>query len=136
MATSICALLGFAALTLLLPFIVVNARALEIVTGKNPANAWGRDKNTPRPPFILRLEHAHANCIENLVVFAAIVLAAAALGKSAAIDAAALFVLYARVGQIVTHAISTNQVAVLIRATFYFVQLVLMAWMLYSLMAG
>lgn len=136
MTPSICALLGFAALTLLLPFIVVNARTLEIVTGKNPVNAWGRDMDTPRPPLILRLEHAHANCVENLVVFGAIVLGAAALGKSAVIDPLALYVLYARAGQVVTHAISTSQVAVLIRATFYVIQVLLMGWMLFSLLTG
>lgn len=136
MTASICALLGFAGITLLLPFIVVNARTLEIVTGKNPVNAWGRDKDTPRPALILRLEHAHANCIENLVVFGAIILGAAALGKGAITDGLAMFVLYARIGQVITHAISTSQVAVLIRATFYVVQVLIMAWMLFNLMTG
>lgn len=136
MTASLCALLGFAGITLLLPFIVVNARSLEIVTGKNPINAWGRDKDTARPPLVLRLEHAHANCVENLVVFGAIVLAAAAQGASAAIDPLAMYVFYARVGQVITHAISTSQVAVLIRATFYVAQVLLMGWMLYSLMFG
>ena len=136
MATSICALLGFAGITLLLPFIVVNARTLEIVTGKNPVNAWGRDKDTARPPLILRLEHAHANCVENLVVFGTIILGAAALGQSAVTDTLALYVVYARIGQVITHAISTSQVAVLIRATFYVAQVLMMAWMLYALITG
>ena len=136
MTPSICALLGFAAVTLILPLLVVGHRSFDILTGKNPANAWGRDKDTPRPALILRLEHAHANCIENLVVFGAIILGAAALGKGAITDGLAMFVLYARIGQVITHAISTSQVAVLIRATFYVVQVLIMAWMLFNLMTG
>ena len=136
MTPSIVALLGFAAVTLLLPLLVVLHRSFEILTGKNPANAWGRDKDTPRPPAVLRMEHAHANYIENLVVFAAIVLGALAAGKGAVTDPLAMYVLYARIGQTGTHLISTSVLAVLIRATFYAIQLGLMGYMLFALLTG
>lgn len=136
MTPSICALLGFAAVTLILPLLVVGHRSFEILTGKNPANAWGRDKTTARPPVVLRMEHAHANCVENLVPFAAIVLGAFAAGKGAVTDPLALYVLYARIGQSATHLVSTSVLAVLVRATFYAIQMGLMVWMLVALLTG
>ncbi|HSW14821.1 MAG TPA: MAPEG family protein [Solimonas sp.] len=128
------ALIGFTAWTLLLVFIAVNWRALEILRGV-PADSWTRGKERDRPALIKRIEHAHINCIENLPVFAAIVLAAYVMGKSAVVDAVAVYVLYARIAQSLTHLAGVSHWMVLVRATFYTLQILLFFYMIWGLVA-
>lgn len=133
--TGITALLGFTAWTLALVLLVVSWRGIGILTGQR-ANSWTRGTENPTTPgLIRRAEHAHVNSLENLPIFATIVLAAVALSKSAAVDAVACWVLYARIAQSVVHLIGVSHWLVLIRATFYFVQVGLFAYLLWSLCA-
>jgi uncharacterized MAPEG superfamily protein len=133
--TAIQALLGFAAWTALLVLGVFLYRGLRFVTG-TPINSWPRGaKSTNDPAFVKRLDDAHANCLENLPVFAVIVLGAAATGRLDAISTLAPWVFYARIGQSLTHLTGTGQLQVLVRATFWSVQLGLMLWMLFKLLA-
>ena len=120
--TPIQALLGFAAWTLLLIAGVFLYRGMRFLTG-TPINHWPRgNKPADDAPFVKRLEDAHANCLENLPVFAVIVLAAAALG---------------RLGdtQSLAHLSGTGPVNVFVRASFWSVQLALFGWMLVKLLA-
>ncbi|NGY05429.1 MAPEG family protein [Solimonas terrae] len=128
------ALIGFTAWTLALVMFIVLWRGIEILRGK-PANSWGRDTAIPVPGLVRRAEHAHLNALENLPIFAVIVLAAAALGKTAAVEATACWVLYTRIAQSLIHLIGVSPLLVLGRATFYFVQLGLFIYMLWSLLA-
>lgn len=131
--TSLSALIGFAVWTLLLVVIAVGWRGLDILKGR-PADSWTRGRDTPRPAFISRVEHAHLNCLESLPVFATIVLAAAAMGKGTLTDAYAPIVLYTRIAQSATHMVGVNHLLVLVRAGFFFVQVGLMLWMALSLL--
>jgi uncharacterized MAPEG superfamily protein len=130
---SLSALLLFALWTLALMLFYVGWRGIEILRGK-PANSWTRGSDAALPGLVKRAEHAHLNCVENLPVFAAIVLGAAALSKSSAIESYAPLVLYARVAQSVTHLIGVTHVLVLLRAAFFFVQIALMIWMVLRLL--
>ena len=133
--TAVQALLGFAAWTLLLVTGVFLYRGLRFVTG-TPINHWPRGaKPADDAPLVKRLEDAHANSLENLPIFAVIVLAAAALGKLDAIAALAPWVLYARVGQSLAHLSGVGVLQVLVRASFWSVQLALFFWMLAKLLA-
>lgn len=133
--TPIQALLGFAAWTLLLIAGVFLYRGMRFLTG-TPINHWPRgNKPADDAPFVKRLEDAHANCLENLPVFAVIVLVAAALGRLADIQALAPWVLYARMGQSLAHLSGTGPVNVFVRASFWSVQLALFGWMLVKLLA-
>jgi len=78
-----------------------------------------------------RAMRAHANCVENLPVYAAIVVAALAAGvDTPLLDGLALALLGARVVQSVVHiAFEETSAAVSVRFAFFFVQLVCMAWM-------
>ena len=125
---SLNAVVGFALWTLLPVVIAVGWRVLEILRGR-PADSWTRGRDTPRPAFVVRMEHAHINCLETLPVFAAVVLAAAAMGKSSLTDSPAMLVLYARIAQSLTHAVGVSHWLVLIRATFYFIQVALIVYM-------
>jgi uncharacterized MAPEG superfamily protein len=132
--TGITALIGFTAWTLLLVFIVFDWRFIEVLRGK-PANSWGRGAAIASPSLITRIEHAHLNCLENLPVFAALVLAAVAEDKRAVIDLAGPFVLYFRLAQSACHLAGTSHWLVFVRANFYFVQWLLFAYMTWSLLA-
>lgn len=133
--TAIQALLGFAAWTALLVLGVFLYRGLRFVTG-TPINHWPRGaKPANDAAFVKRLEDAHANCLENLPVFAVIVLGAAATGRLDVISALAPWVLYARIAQSLTHLTGVGQLQVLARASFWSIQLGLMLWMLFKLLA-
>jgi len=133
--TAIQALLGFAAWTLLLVLLVFAYRGGRFLAG-TPINSWPRSgRQVDDAPLVQRLEAAHANCLENLPLFAVIVLSAAALGKLDAVNAVAPFVLYARVGQSAAHLWGGGPLQVLVRASFWAVQLVLFVWMLFKLVA-
>lgn len=132
--TGITALLLFAAWTLILMFTYVGYRVALVLAMKKPANSWGRGLPTDDPPFITRAQHAHLNCLENLPIFAAIVLAGVALGKAGVVDQVAAFVLYARLAQSVTHLIGTTATLVFIRANFLVIQAALFAYMIWGLL--
>lgn len=128
--TAIQALLGFAAWTLLLISCVFLYRGVRLLGG-TPINYWPRGaKPADDAVLVKRLEDAHANCLENLPIFAVIVLAAAALGRLEAIAVLAPCVLYSRVGQTLAHLSGSGRANVLVRATFWAAQVVLFWWML------
>ena len=133
---SMQALIGFTAWTLLLVLVIFAWRGIEIVINGKKADSWTRGKQVDETALIRRIEHAHINCLENLPIFAVIVLAAAAMGKSAVTEPYAMYVLYARLAQTVIHIIGVNHWLVLVRATFWAIQLALFVVMLFGLCCG
>jgi uncharacterized MAPEG superfamily protein len=131
------AVLLYAAWTLLLPIIYAGTiRVPWIATGRKRADHWERGKPNDDPPVLARAKNAHLNCTENFPVFAAIVVIAALLGKIAVADALAPYVLLARVAQSVVHMLGTSLPLIALRGFFYFVQVVLMFWMIWKLLYG
>src|SRR5215203_3893915 len=97
-------LLGFAAWTLLTLFGSVGVyRWSRILTGRASIAEWRPD--LPQgSEWYQRAMRAHMNCVENLPVYAAIVVALVATSvQSLAIDGLAVTMLAARIGQTVTH---------------------------------
>jgi len=134
--TPIQSLIAFALWTLALIVLVFAYRGLRFLKGA-PINHWPRgNKPADDAAFIQRVEDAHANCLENLPVFAVIVLAAAAMDKTATIAALAPWVLYARLGQSLVHLWGVNQLQVFLRVSFWSVQLGLCIWMAVQLLAS
>jgi uncharacterized MAPEG superfamily protein len=133
--TGITALLLFAAWTLVLMFTYVGYRVALVLAMKKPANSWGRDDKVDDPGFIVRAKHAHLNALENLPVFAAIVLAAVALDKTPVVDQVAAWVLYARLAQSIVHLIGVNHWLVFVRANLLVVQAALFFYMIWGLLA-
>ena len=130
MSSSMTALAGFSAWTLLLIFMVVGFRVYTaLLSGQGKAlNDFSPD-GTDVPGFGLRLTRAHLNCVETLPIFAGIIFVASMSDQAAAItDTTAMLVLFARMGQSIVHLISTSVPFVLARATFLSIQLGLMAW--------
>lgn len=133
---SLQALIGFTAWTLLLVLVIFAWRGIEIVINGKKADSWTRGKDVAAPGLIRRIEHAHVNCLENLPIFAVIVLAAAAMGKSAVTEPYAMVVLYARLAQSLTHMVGVSHWLVMLRATFWAIQLILFVVMLLGLCGG
>jgi len=132
--TALHALLGFTFWTVLLVASVFLYRGLRFVSGA-PINNWPRGvKHTSDAPIIQRIEDAHANCLENLPLFAIIVFAAIATGRMESINHFAAYVLYARVAQSSVHMIGTGRPHVFIRASLWSIQLVLFLVMIVRLM--
>jgi uncharacterized MAPEG superfamily protein len=132
--TPITSLLLFAAWTLLIMFVAVNWRVLEIARG-GPANSWTRGSAKAAPAWVGRFEHAHLNCLENLPIFAVIVLAAVATDKATVIAPYCAIVLYLRVAQSLVHMVSISPGMVLLRAGLFTGQILLFFWMFWSLLS-
>lgn len=117
-------LLGFAAWTLFVLFTTVGVyRWSRILTGRTPIAAWRADEQQG-DEWYRRAIRAHLNCMENLPVYTAIVVAlVAARVTSPVLDRLAITILVARICQSSIHLLveQTNVVAG-IRFAFFFVQ--------------
>ena len=130
-------LLGFAAWTVLLLMGTVGVyRWSRIVTGRVAIRDFRADQ-VEGADWYKRSMRAHANCVENLPVFGAIVFAlyAGNVGGSL-VDALARTVLIARIIQSLVHVcfVQTNTVTWL-RFVFFFVQIVCFIWLMVIIVA-
>ena len=75
---------------------------------------------------------AHANCVENLTVYAAIVIASIATGAvGPVLDGLAIVLIIARIFQTLIHVVATEtNVTIAARFTFFLVQIVCMVAMI------
>lgn len=92
-------------------------------------DSWERNKPVTDAAFFQRAKGAHLNALENLPAFAAVVIIATLMGKSAVVDGLACYVLYARIAQSVTHLIGNSSPLVLLRAGFFVAQVALVGYM-------
>lgn len=126
MTTPVYALLAFATWTYLLLFATVGwYRWSRILTGRAPISSF-KATDPEGSDWYLRAMRAHANCVENLPVFGAVVFAIYVAGVStAAINALAVIVPLARIGQTSTHvAFAETNTAVSVRFAFFLAQVV------------
>jgi uncharacterized MAPEG superfamily protein len=130
MSIPVAALLAFALWTItLLAFTIGVLRWTLIFSGKAELKSFPGDE-AHGSPFYRRATRAHANCVENLPVFGAIVFAAEASGAhSATLDALALGVIAARICQTTAHLSSGANLAIGVRFSFLMVQLGAFFWM-------
>jgi uncharacterized membrane protein YecN with MAPEG domain len=130
MSIPVWAVLAFAAWTIAILMIGVGVyRWSLILAGKAELKSFPGDEPHGAPLY-RRFVRAHANCVENLPVFAAIVLAGeAARAHSPTLDALSLAVVAARVAQTSAHLSSGSNRAIAVRFTFLCVQLAAFMWM-------
>lgn len=121
----ILSLLGFGAWTMVLVFMgIVPIRVFKVLTGQSPANGFPATQPHGSEAY-QRLMRAHQNCIENLPLYAILVLAAALSGGShASWPWIALIVPLARIAQSIAHVLSGSELAINVRFSFYVVQMV------------
>lgn len=133
-SNAIIALAGFAGWTLILALVVANTRVANFIGGaKIPINQFS-PSGEDLPGFGHRATRAHLNCVENLPIFAALVAAAGLSGQLSIMEGTVMYVLYARIGQSVVHLISTAVLLVWVRATLFFVQILLLLYYAYQLL--
>ncbi len=126
MTVPVWTLLGFAAWTVILLLGTVGVyRWARILTGRVPIREFRADQ-VEGEDWYRRAMRAHANCIENLPVFGAIVFALYVGGvRGPGVNYLCISVLAARIVQSLIHVslVQTNAI-VSLRFTFFFVQLV------------
>ncbi len=133
MTPSTCVVAGLTVWAVVLSFLLVSVRLRAIAGGKalNTFAPDGRDMSA----FGQRVTRAHGNALENLALLVALPLYALATEQTAVTDGLAPLVLYARIGQSLVHLASTGKAAVLVRATLFGVQMIVVliwAWRLYA----
>ena len=124
MSIPVLVLLGFAAWTLLTLFASIGVyRWSRILSGRASVAEWRAD--LPQgSDWYKRAMRAHMNCVENLPVYTAIVVALIATGvKSATLDMLAVAILAARIGQTLVHiGLPATNAAASLRFGLYFIQ--------------
>jgi uncharacterized MAPEG superfamily protein len=125
-------LLGFATWTLLLLITTVGVyRWSRILTGRVEIRSFRADQ-VEGDDWYKRAMRAHANCVENLPVFGAIIFALY-VGNvtSSLVNVLAIAILIARMLQSLVHVcfVQTNTVAS-IRFTFFSVQIISFFWLI------
>src|SRR6187200_326531 len=131
MTLPLLTLLGFATWTLLVLAATVGVHRWRLILTKQAAiNAFPADASNG-PDWYQRATRAHLNCVENLPVYAAIVLVATLTGHHGRLlDGLSVAVLSARICQTCVHLafVQTERVVVW-RFSLFTVQLVAMLWM-------
>lgn len=124
MSPTLSALVAFALWTALLVFSLAGLRVLTAQRSGKALNTFAPD-GSDMEGLGQRWTRAHLNCIEFLPVFGAVALAAAASGQTAVTDGLAWVVFYLRIGQSIVHIASTSVPAVMLRATLFVGQLLI-----------
>jgi uncharacterized MAPEG superfamily protein len=131
MTVPLWVLLGFAGWTLAVLFGTIGVyRWSRILTGRSRIGEWLPD--APQgSDWYHRAMRAHANCLENLPVYGAVAVCAAAAGVGGAVmDGLALAIMAARIGQTAVHiAFVQTDPVVSVRFAFFLAQAVCMVVM-------
>lgn len=134
MTTPLWCLLGFAAWTLLIVVLAVAPfRVGSVLAGKASPKSFPAE--IPHgPDWYRRVLRAHANCVENLPVFAVVVIVGHLAGvRDTTFDLLSQVYLGARICQTVTHIASGRGLIINVRFTFFVVQLVCIAAMMFRI---
>ena len=75
-----------------------------------------------------RLTRALANCQENIPLFIGVLLFAMITGNTAITNGTACWLLYARIAQSIVHLLSTSTPMIMVRFSFFLVQVGLIVW--------
>lgn len=124
MTVPVAVLLAFALWTLLVLFFTVGVyRWTRILSRRAQLTEFPADQPHGED-WYRRAMRAHANCVENLPVYGAIVVAIVATGVSSPLlDALAVVLLVARVGQTLVHvALRQTNAVIGVRFSFFAIQ--------------
>ncbi len=135
MSPTLTALVAFAAWTALLVFGLANLRIVHAQRTKKALNSFTPD-GSDLEGLGQRWTRAHLNCLEFLPIAATVGLAAVVTGNAAVTDPLAMVLLYLRIGQTAMHLISTAVPFILIRATLFVGQLLIVLYWSYRLLMG
>ena len=121
---SVTALILYALWAIALVLMVAADRILLVIRGKAKANSFASGSPHGSDSY-WRINRAHLNTVENLPIFAAIVLAGWVVGMETSVfNRLAVIVVVARIVQSVIHIASGSVAAVSLRFAAYAIQLV------------
>jgi uncharacterized MAPEG superfamily protein len=132
---SINVLIGLAAWTLALLILMEVLRGRLILTKAIAPNAF-RPDNSNLSPFMQRLTRAHANCVESVPVFGALLIAALISGRTSVTDPLAPWLFAARLVQSCVHLASVSVPAIYVRFAAFVVQLAIAVYWTWALLQG
>lgn len=128
MSPTLSALVAFAVWAGLL---VLGLAGLRVVMAQRTGVALNsfRPDGSDLPGLGQRWTRAHLNCLEFLPIFGVVALAAVVSGRSGVTDGLAWVVLYLRLAQSLAHLVSTSLPFVMVRATLFAAQvLIVLNW--------
>ncbi len=134
--TAFAAVLLYILWMIVLALVYAGPRIPQALFGIKRIDSWERDKAPVDPQFLQRAKAAHMNSIENFPLFAGVVTIAALMNQIAVADSVAAYVLYARVAQSLVHISGTSFVQIMLRATFFLIQIALIAYLAVTLLQG
>jgi len=135
MSPTLVALVAFATWTALLVFGLAGLRVLIAQRTKKDLNSFLPD-GSDLEGLGQRWTRAHLNCLEFLPIFGAVTLAAVTSGHAAVTDGLAMAAFYLRLGQSLVHLVSTSVPFVLIRATLFVGQVLIVLHWSWVLLTG
>jgi uncharacterized MAPEG superfamily protein len=121
MNATIIALLGYITWLVILLAALALYRTNLVMSRKKAPNGFKAD-GSDSSPFGQRLTRAQANCVESFAFIGGLMLLALATDSTVITNGLAYVLLIARLGQSITHLISTSNVAVQVRFAFFLVQ--------------
>jgi uncharacterized MAPEG superfamily protein len=135
MTTPLYALMGFVFWTVFLVLAIGTARVGQVASGRTAVN--GFPSGTPHgSDGYWRLNRAHMNCVENLPLFAAVVLTGHVSGLiTGSFATLSQVYIVARVLQSVIHVASGSAMAVNLRFTCFVVQVISLLTMAYMIVS-
>ncbi|WP_339723016.1 MAPEG family protein [uncultured Paraglaciecola sp.] len=122
MNDTIIGLLGYITWTLMLLLWIAIYRTLLVTNKQKAPNAFKAD-GSDSPAFGQRLTRAQGNCVESFAFIGGLMLLALVTHSTAITNGLALVLLAARLGQSITHLLSTSVLAVQIRFVFFLGQI-------------
>ena len=122
MNDTIIGLLGYVTWILVLLLWLAVYRTLLVAKKQQTVNGFKADGSNS-PAFGERLARAQGNCVESFAFIGGLMLLALATNSAAITNGLALLLLAARLGQSITHLLSTSVLAVQIRFAFFLAQI-------------
>jgi uncharacterized MAPEG superfamily protein len=126
-------LIALVAWTLFLLILMEGLRTRYVLTRAVPATQF-RPDNSNLSPFMQRLARAHANCVESLPVFGALLIVALLTNRASITDPLAPWLLAARVVQSGVHLSSLSAAAVNLRFLAFAVQIAIAVYWTWALL--
>ena len=121
MNATIISLLGYISWILILLVWLSTYRTLLVAKKEQAVNDFKSDGSNS-PAFGERLSRAQGNCVESFAFMGGLMLLALATNSAVITNGLALVLLAARLGQSITHLLSTSVMAVQIRFAFFLAQ--------------
>ena len=122
MNDTIIGLLGYITWILVLLVWLAVYRTVLVAKQQRAVNDFKADGSNS-PGFGERITRAQSNCVESFAFVGGLMLLALATNSTVITDGLALLILAARLGQSITHLISTSVLAVQIRFAFFLAQI-------------